>query len=406
MHARKSAPLGAGFRTLWTASAISVVGDGVTLAAGPMLVASITRDPTAVAVAVFCQQVPWLLFGLVSGVYVDRLDRRTLIVVVNLARAAALATLAAAAAVHAVTLPLIYAVFFTLGTADTLADTASSALVPSVVANESLAEANARLALTFNIGNQFLAKPLGAWLFALAAGAPFATDALTFAVAAALIATLRPVSTVPTPRTTPRPRARLRTDVTTGVRWLARHHVLRTMSLSMGVGNVAFCGAFAVFVLYVRERLGLTDLGYGLLLTTFAVGGTLGTLTVRRIKERVRAATLLRAGLLVEAFTHVALAVTTHVWFAAPVLVLFGVHTMVWGSVASTLYQQRVPDELRGRVGSVRMLLDLGGAAIGTVTGGLVAQRLGLTAPFWIAAAVMLVVAACAWRPLGPARID
>ncbi len=79
MHARNSAPLGAGFGTLWTASALSTVGDGITLAAGPMLVASITRAPAPVALAAFSQQLPWLLFGLVSGVYVDRLDQRALV---------------------------------------------------------------------------------------------------------------------------------------------------------------------------------------------------------------------------------------------------------------------------------------------------------------------------------------
>jgi predicted MFS family arabinose efflux permease len=405
LYARNTAPLGAGFRTLWAASAISTIGDGITLAAGPLLAASITHEPVPVAVAAFSQQVPWLLFGLVSGVFVDRLDRRRLIVAVNLGRAFSLSALAFAAALGAVTLPLIYAVFFALGTADTLADTASGALLPAVVAQDRLAEANARLSLTFNIGNQFLAKPLGAWLFALTVEAPFATDALTFAVAAALIATLRPIRTTTPPATTST-RTPLRRDVTTGARWLARHRVLRTVSLSMGIGNTVFCAAFSVFVLYVRERLGLTALGYGLLLTTFAIGGTLGTLSVRHLKQRYRAATLLRAGLFIEALTHAALAATVHVWIAAPVLILFGIHTMVWGSIASTLYQQAVPDELRGRVGSVRILCDLGGAAVGTIAGGLLAQSLGLTTPFWVAAVVMLAVAAGAWRPLGSAKIQ
>lgn len=398
----RNAPLGARFRTLWAASAISTLGDGVTLAAGPMLVASLTRTPAAVAAAAFVQQLPWLLFGLISGVFVDRLDRRRVVVVVNVARAGALGALAAAAACNVVTLPLVYAVFFLLGTADTLAGNASSALLPAIVAPERLAEANARLALTFNIGNQFLSKPLGAWLFALWVPAPFAGDALTFLVAAALIVTLRPMGVEPEPPPAGE-RPRLRTDVTTGMRWLARQRVLRTISVSMGVGNVAFCGAFSIFVLYVRQRLGLTDLGYGLLLTMFAVGGTLGTLSVRRLKERFGMAALLRVGLLIEALTHLVLAASTHAWIVAVVLIVFSVHAMVWGSIASTLYQQRVPDELRGRVNSVRILCDLGGAALGTLLGGLVAGLTGLTTPFWIAAGIMLVVALCAWRPLGEA---
>ncbi|WP_280265560.1 MFS transporter [Nocardia wallacei] len=83
MRAHNAVPLGAGFSRLWTASAISNIGDGVTLVAGPLLVASLTTSPATVAGAAFVQQLPWLLFVLVSGVFVDRLDRRRLIVTVT-----------------------------------------------------------------------------------------------------------------------------------------------------------------------------------------------------------------------------------------------------------------------------------------------------------------------------------
>jgi MFS family permease len=109
--------LGADFSKLWTASAVSNLGDGITMAAGPLLVASLTKDPAAVAGAVFVQQLPWLLFALFSGVWADRLDRRRLVVTVNLCRAAALGVLATATAAGLVTVPLVYAVFFVLGIA-------------------------------------------------------------------------------------------------------------------------------------------------------------------------------------------------------------------------------------------------------------------------------------------------
>ncbi|MCU1657671.1 MAG: major facilitator superfamily 1, partial [Pseudonocardiales bacterium] len=122
MRARMSARLGADFHKLWTASAISTIGDGVTLVAGPLLVASRTDDPALVAGAVFAQQLPWLLFSLVSGVYVDRLDRQRLIVIVNLLRGLALAALAVA--IGPATIPFIDAVLFVLGAGETVADTA------------------------------------------------------------------------------------------------------------------------------------------------------------------------------------------------------------------------------------------------------------------------------------------
>ncbi len=160
MPALTSARLGADFAKLWTASAVSNVGDGITMAAGPLLIASITDSPALVAGAVFVQQLPWLLFALLSGAYVDRLDRRRLVVTVNLVRAAALTTLALTIATGTVTVAVCYAVLFLLGTGETLADTAMGALLPSVVAPDRLSSANARLYATFTIGNQFVAKPL------------------------------------------------------------------------------------------------------------------------------------------------------------------------------------------------------------------------------------------------------
>jgi MFS family permease len=395
LRARTSARLGADFHKLWTASAISTIGDGVTMVAGPLLVASRTDDPALVAGAVLAQQLPWPLFALISGAYADRLDRRRLIVVVNLVRAVALAALAVTIATRTATIPVIYAVFFLLGTGETVADTASAARLPSVVPADRLRTANARLTATFTIGNQFLAKPLGAYLFVTAAALPFGFDAVTFAAAAALAAAMRPA-----PDPEPRQHASLRADVTEGLRWLWRHRLLRTLAVSMGVGNIVLCGAFAILVLYARRRLSLSEVGYGYLLITFAVGGLLGTVAAGRLQARFGATTLLRAGLIVETGTHITLAVTTDPWPAAATLVVFGVHTVVWGLIVTTLIQRSVPDRLLGRVNSVYALILSGGAALGTLLGGAFAHALGITAPFWIAAVMMALTTVAAWRPL------
>ncbi|MGW5671136.1 MFS transporter, partial [Micromonospora sp. NPDC003776] len=180
--------LGPDFHRLWTASAISNLGDGVTMVAGPLLVASLTPDPAAVAAATLAPQLPWLLFALVSGAIVDRVDRRRLVVAVNLSRGLVLAALAVAVLAGVATVPLICLAFFLTGVGETLADTASGALLPAVVPAELLEQANSRLYATFVVGNQFAAKPLGAYLFVLAAALPFGVDAATFGLAALLVA--------------------------------------------------------------------------------------------------------------------------------------------------------------------------------------------------------------------------
>ncbi|MGC4769650.1 MFS transporter [Micromonospora sp. DT44] len=399
MRSLVSARLGADFTRLWTASAVSNIGDGVTMAAGPLLVASLSDSPALIAGAAFAQQLPWLLFALISGAYVDRLDRRQLVVAVNLVRAVALAGLAATIATETVTVPIIYLALFLLGTGETLADTAMGALLPSVVAPEKLPSANARLYASFTIGNQFIAKPLGAWLFVISAATPFGLDAFTFVVAAALIAGIRPV---PAPAQ-PEPQASLRDEIATGVRWLWRHRLLRTLAVTMGVGNIAFGAAFAVFVLYCQQRLDLSDVGYGFLLTAFAVGGLFGTTVAATLTRAFGSAAVLRAGLVIEVVTHVTLATTTTPWVAAVILVVFSIHAMVWGITVASVRQRAVPEQLRGRVGSVYALLDLGVAALGSLLGGLFASVWGITTPFCIAAAVMTAITTLAWRRLSEA---
>lgn len=390
-----------GFGRLWAASAVSNLGDGVTLTAGPLLVASLTSDPALISGAVVAQQLPWLFFSLVSGAYVDRVDRRLLIGGVNALRALALAGLAAAVGTGAITVGLVYAVFFLLGTAETLADNATVTLLPALVPADRLAAANARLMGTQIAANQLVGPPLGAWLFVVAAAAPFGLDALTFAVAGALFATL--------PRAVGRPHERehrpLRAEIAEGVRWLWHHRVLRMLALALCLMNVTFTGAFSVLVLWARERLGFGELGYGLLLTCSAVGGVTGSVVAARLERRFGMSAVLRTGLLVETATHLVLALTRTPWVGCVTVGVFGVHAVVWGAVTMTLRQRAVPARLLGRANSVYYLFGIGGSALGALQGGLVARAFGITAPFWLALAVMAVFTPAAWRLFGRASL-
>jgi predicted MFS family arabinose efflux permease len=392
-------PLGADFWKLWTSSAVSNLGDGVTMVAGPLLVASITPAPAAVAGAAFAQQLPWLLFALISGAWADRLDRRRLVVTVNVVRGAALGVLATAIAAGSAGVPLVLIVCFVLGTGETLADTASAAFVPALVPPPARPRANSLLYANFNLINQFAAKPLGAWLFVVAAALPFGVNALTFGLSALLVAAIRPL---PVPSSPPK---RLWSEIGEGLRFLLTHRLLRTLAVTMAVANLVFCAAFAIFVLYARERLGLSDVGYGVLLIAFAVGGLLGTLVAPRLLRAVGAAVLLRVGLLVEVALHGTLALTTNPLVAAAMIVVFGIHTTVWGVVVMTIRQRDTPSAMFGRVTSVYSLIDLAGAAAGSLLGGLYATAFGLTAVYATAAVAMLAVALIGWRPLRVAAV-
>src|SRR3954447_23648286 len=137
--------MGISFRWLIGASWVSNLGDGSGLAAGPLLIASQTQEPLLVALGALLSRLPWLLFGLYAGVLADRIDRRLMIVVVDLMRAGVLAVLAAAIVSDQVSIALVLLAMLLLGTAEVFADTAAGTILPMVIAKEDLGIGNARL---------------------------------------------------------------------------------------------------------------------------------------------------------------------------------------------------------------------------------------------------------------------
>lgn len=397
--------LGADFDRLLGAAVLGNIGDGIRLAAGPLLVAALTSDPALVGGAVFVQQVPWLLLSLPAGAYVDRLDRRRLVIGVSLLRALLAAVLAAVVAAGSAGIAFLYVVLFAVGVTEVVADSTSSALVPSTVDTPDLPRANARLSAAFLLGNQFLGPPVGAWLFTAGAALPFSVEAAGFALTVPLLLGL---SVAPNPAASPgrRPAGWLRRDVQEGLRWLWHTPAVRLLAVLLAVMNVTFMAAFAVWVLYARQRLGLSGASFGLLLTASAAGGLIGTSVTSRLTDRLGPAVLLRTGLLIETAVHVVLALTRNPWVAAATMAVFGAHAAIWGVVAVTVRQQLVPDQLRGRVASVYSLLTMGGAALGALAGGLLAKGLGLTAPFWIAAVSNALLILAVWHRITPATLS
>lgn len=123
--------LGREYAKLFAAQTISNLGDGMTLVAGPLLAATLTRDPLQIAGLAFAQRLPWLLFALFSGALVDRLDKRRLMTAVDAFRSAAVGALGIAVLFDLASLPLLYGIYFLVGTAETLFDTASLSLLPT-----------------------------------------------------------------------------------------------------------------------------------------------------------------------------------------------------------------------------------------------------------------------------------
>lgn len=395
LEALVPARLGVGFRWLLGSSWLTNLGDGIVLAAGPLLVASLTEDARLVALGATLQWLPPLLFGLLAGALSDRLDRRRLVIVVNLVRAGVLVLLATAIVTGHVSIGIVLGALFLLGTSEVFADNTSSTLVPMLVRRDDLAVANARIQAGFITVNQLAGPPIGAAMFAAASAVPFAAEAVLVVAGAVLVSRLR----LP-PHGRDRAEAHIGQDIADGVRFAVRHPAVRTLILTIFTFNITFGAAWSVLVLYATRRLGMGEVGFGLLTTVSAAGGLVATLAYGWITRHVSMADLMRIGLVIETLTHVALALTTQPWVALVIMFVFGAHAFVWGTTSITIRQRVVPLPLQGRVNSVNVVGSFGGLVIGSLIGGNVAQHWGVTAPFWFAAAGSAVFVVAIWRQL------
>ena len=387
------ARLGRSFRWLLSAAVVNNIGDGIALAAGPLLVASETRDPLLVSMALLSEYLPVLLFGVLGGAAADRFDRRRMVVVVNLVRAVVLIALVATILSDRVNIAVVLAALFALGTAETFADSASSTLLPGLVRREDLGVANARMQGAFLLTNQLLTPPIGAFMFAAGMALPFATNAACFALGAILVSRVA-ISA----RTELRERSSLRAEMAEGIRWLLDHPPMRTLAVTIFTFNVTFGAAWSVLVLYAGDRLGMDEVGFGLLTTAIAVGGIVGIASYGRLTQRFSLADIMRVGLVIETGTHLALALTTSPTVALATLVVFGAHAFVWGTTSEVVRQRAVPNELLGRVGGVYRVAIVGGMVIGVPLGGLLARTFGITAPFWFGFVGSALLVTVLWR--------
>lgn len=386
--ATRPSRLGSDFKRIFTATAVSNFGDGIREAALPLLAATMTRDPLLVAGVVAAGRAPWLLLTLVSGAIVDRVNRRTLMWRVDVFRTLVMVVLAASVLSGAVNLPLLYVCAFLLGAAETLFDNAAHAILPSLVGRENLERANGRLESAMMVSNDFAGPPMGALLFAVAVAVPLAVDAASFALASVLVFSVRarPVAPVILEHRS------LRADIAEGVRWLGRNPVLRSLSLTAAGVNLVVHGTWAIFVLYSLQVVGTGRIGFGILVSAFALGGVLGGLFAPRIAVQGPGRAITTA-ILLAAAAELVMGVFSHALVISGMLVVLGFAGAVWNVVTTSLRQRLVPDRLLGRVNSAHRMLSWGSIPMGALLGGLIARSFGLRAPFLFAAVILVGLA-------------
>ena len=406
------------------ASGMTNLADGIALVVWAWLATLLTRDPLLVTVMPITLRLPWFLFALPAGVVTDRLDRRLLILCMDVVRACAFA-LAAITIWLALPLapapdtgtadPALFAALLgcalLVGTAEVFRDSAAQTMLPAIVPHDKLERANGRLWSVEMVGNALLGPAVGAFLIASVVWLPFALNALCFLIAVGLMHSLKG-------RFTPRRTGTRdwKKELGDGLAFLRRSALLRLLAVITGVWNLLHQMVVIALVLHVQENLGLGASGYGLVLAAGALGGVLGGFFAERIVRRLGSGASAQWMTLASALAFAALPLAPNGWAVAAVLAAFEFCGLVWNTVSVSYRQRHVPDEILGRVNATYRLFAWGMMPVGLLASGLVVsaaeavmpRSLALQMPFYVAAAGVIVLTAWAWRRLdaGFAGVD
>jgi MFS family permease len=380
-------------RNFWrqfVASGVSNVGDGMVHAAAPLLTLTLTNDERLIAGVSFCAAIPWLVLSLPAGVYIDRFDRRKLMIAANVIRAVLFGLIAFSAATGTLSIWIFMAILIGVGCCEVIFDMSAQAFLPQIVPDHLLEKANGRLSSLELITNTFIGLPLGAWAFVLAIGVPFGVNAASFALAALLVASIR-IPSAKTPKANSEElRNSFKADLTEGLQWLWSNKLIRTLAIMLGIANMTAMFGEAIFVKYAAVELGVTGRAYGFLLALTAIGSILGGLLGDKIAKRLGIAQSIVYSYFVFGFVGIIYFFMPYVWAVAIAASFMGLAGTTWNVVTVSLRQRVIPTELFGRVNSVYRFICTGSIGIGALIGGQIAYSTNLRMPFLVAAIIGL----------------
>ena len=406
-----SKKLGSSYYRLWTATAISNLGDGISGVAYPWVASAVTRSPLLIAAAGFASRLPWLIFTLHAGVITDRFDRRKLIVAMDAIRGVLTLIVGAIVLLNKDSLPSLndlssitdletnWPLYITLvitaflfGLAEVLRDNSAQTLMPSVVEAENLEKANGRMWSAESLTNSFIGPPLGSLTIGIAIYLPFFVDAGTFFVSVALIASIsgsfKPV------QEKPREKINFKSEIKEGFKWLWAHDLLRPMAIILGCLNLLGTMVAATFILYTQEVLNTSVFVFAVLGTAGAVGGIAGGLIAPKISQKIGSGPSLWLSLAMGPIGALIVG-TSRSWQVVWIVLLFqSFFSILWNTITVSLRQSIIPSHLLGRVNSVYRFFGWGSIPIGMFLGGglvtiaqhFVSREMALRTPYFAGA--------------------
>ena len=366
------------FLSLWGSQTISQFGSQVTFLALPLVAILVLEESTfRVAALTTVEFLPFLLFALPAGVWVDRLRRRPILILGDLGRALALATIPIAHWLGVLTIWQLYAVAFVHGIGTVFYDVAYQSYLPSLVGRDQVVEGNSKLEVSraaANIGGPGIA---GGLVAALTAPVAILVDAISFLSSAVLLCVIKKTEETP-----PRDERRsMKAELGEGLRYVFTHRYQRgivgAVALSNFFGNIVF----SILLVFAVRELGLSAGTIGVVFAVGNLGTLVAALTARRISDRlgvgrtiVLATLVFGPGSLLIALTPKDLAIP----LITLSMMLIGFGGILFNVTMISLIQAITPDRILGRANASRRFVVWGVIPFGGLVGGVLGTSIGL----------------------------
>jgi MFS family permease len=396
------------FRLLWLSLTITHFGGQVTFLALPLTAAiMLNASPLEMGILTAVEVLPYSLFGLFTGVLVDRSPKLPLIIISDVGRGLALLAIPIAAWFDMLSMPILYIAGFLVGLGGIVGWAAYQVFMAERVERDQLVEANSRIALSDSAAQLVGPGLAGALIHALTAPFAILLDAICFFASALMLRNIKPAKTdAPKIASTKPGWDGIWRDAKEGLAMIWRTPVLRSIAISLMMWNLLKHAYLAILILFATRDLGLTPGQIGALFMAAGVGFLLASAICQRLNRRYGVGPIMLGGLALSGVSWLVVATVTrenvtmlHFGFA---LFAFDFGAMLFFINYLTLRQAVTPEHLRGRVTSTLIFLAVSLSPIGSLIGGLLGQFLGLRATIAIAGVggVLLGLALLRYSPL------
>jgi predicted MFS family arabinose efflux permease len=380
------------FRLLWAGETVSKGGSAVTTVALPLVaVLNLSAGPFAVGLLEAAAWLPWLLFSLPAGAWVDGWPRRPVMQVTNVISAALLVSVPVAAWLGVLGMPQLMVVAAGVGVAKVFFRPAFQAYLPSLVAADELREGNAKLHGSYSVAD--VAGPGLAGMLAQAFGAVNAllVDAASFVVSTLCLSRIRAQEELPADR---RQNSGLLQRIGAGLRYVAGEAHLRALTLFAASSNLVLVATQVLLIIFLVRVVGVRPGTVGVLMASMGVGGVLGALATKRISEGLGTA----RGLLVAQAVAVPFGLLIPLTRPGTGLALFAIGNLVLSAgivagnvIGSAFRQSYCPHDMIGRVSAVTACLIYGSMPLGAVIGGSLGSGIGIRPALWVLAGALFL---------------